>query len=274
MQALSELPIAVSIQIQRLASGLRSPGVLQHPPVDALEQVARLGWGDGHHAISRKNLNQLAASCHGTRAHPTEWGSSRPSMSQRRDRCLQCRRVDHASELRPQTRSRSPRPGSTEPGVTPSPGPPSLVRSLFVAPRHPSARGGMTVAIGAAKSAKCRIAAPWPRPGAAACSRTILSVSRPASPSLSEKHPLEAAYINVINHECEIQKASGYSMRHHGHLRPSCCQRSICGLHLHRNTVGDGIATSEFALDSAEDAALLTGDEGATRVGGVVAAIR
>ena len=37
---------------RRSAGRLRPPCVLRHPPVDALQQVAKLGWGDCHHAIS------------------------------------------------------------------------------------------------------------------------------------------------------------------------------------------------------------------------------
>ena len=44
------------------------------------------------------------------------------------------------------------------------------------------------------------------------------------------------------------------------------------GLHVADHGL-DSRATPEFALDGAEDAALLTGDEDATRIGGVVAAI-
>jgi hypothetical protein len=48
--SLSELP---RFKSQRSASRLRSPRMLRHPPVNALKQVAKLGWGDRHHAISR-----------------------------------------------------------------------------------------------------------------------------------------------------------------------------------------------------------------------------
>lgn len=46
---------------QRSASRLRSPSMLWHPPVDALQQVAKLGWGDCHHAISRRRPQEAAA---------------------------------------------------------------------------------------------------------------------------------------------------------------------------------------------------------------------
>src|ERR1700730_17487701 len=46
---------------QRSAGRLRSPRVLRHPPVDALNQVAELGWGDGHHAIGRRRPQETAA---------------------------------------------------------------------------------------------------------------------------------------------------------------------------------------------------------------------
>jgi hypothetical protein len=51
--SLSELPIVYRFKSQRSASRLRSPRMLRHPPVNALKQVAKLGWGDRHHAISR-----------------------------------------------------------------------------------------------------------------------------------------------------------------------------------------------------------------------------
>src|SRR5258706_1631884 len=46
---------------QRSASRLRAPCVLGHAPVNALKQVAKLGWGDGHHAISRRRPEKTAA---------------------------------------------------------------------------------------------------------------------------------------------------------------------------------------------------------------------
>src|SRR3569832_257598 len=46
---------------QRSAGRLRSPGLLRHPPVDALQQVAKLGWGDRHHTNNRQRPQEAAA---------------------------------------------------------------------------------------------------------------------------------------------------------------------------------------------------------------------
>ena len=45
----------------RLAGRLRSPGVLRQAPVDTLEQIAKLGRRDRHHAIRRRRPDEAAA---------------------------------------------------------------------------------------------------------------------------------------------------------------------------------------------------------------------
>src|SRR5215470_12716840 len=46
---------------RRSAGCLRTPRALRHPPVNPLKQIAKLGWGDRHHAIRRRRPEEAAA---------------------------------------------------------------------------------------------------------------------------------------------------------------------------------------------------------------------
>src|SRR5208282_275540 len=55
-----ELTIVSWFTMPQSAGCLRSPGMLRHPPVDALEQVAELCRCDSHHSIGRRRPDEAA----------------------------------------------------------------------------------------------------------------------------------------------------------------------------------------------------------------------